>query len=70
MVSQRAAQLAKRAAAHGWVLQRTAAGIVPTGRGYRLVNAVTGTLVAAEWSAPGGYGLSLDQIEDALDGAS
>lgn len=32
---------------------------------YRLVNAATGTLEA--YGDPSGYGLSLDQIEEALD---
>jgi len=69
MVSTRAAQLAKRAAARGWKLERTTAGMVRTGGGYRMVHASTGTFVAADWTRADGYGLSLDEIEDALDGA-
>lgn len=36
------------------------------GRGFQLVDAATGTLVAADWT--GEAGLTLDQIEAALKG--
>jgi len=69
MISTRAAQLARRAAARGWRLERnTAAGMQPAGRGYRVTDEATGARVAAT-RAPGGYGLSLDEVEAALDGA-
>jgi len=71
MVSTRAAQLAKKAAARGWRLERnSAAGMQPTGRGYRLVDAHTGTMVAGDWTRSDGFGLSLDSVEDVLSGAT
>ena len=54
--------LADRATALGWVLEGD------YHRGYRIVNAETGTLVAAAWANVGGYGLDLKQIEVALQG--
>jgi len=55
----REAKLAKAASARGWTLQSSKAGL-------RLVDAQTGTLVAAVWTVDDGYGLTLDQIDAAL----
>ena len=54
----REVKLAKRALDAGYRLEGTK-------EGYRLVHA-NGTLAAAAWSAPDGYGLTLDEIEIAL----
>jgi len=60
MAANRAAAAKKRAAAAGLVLEHE-------GGGYRLTNAATGTLVAADWSTVDGFGLDLDAIEKAID---
>lgn len=57
----RAVKLGKRAVDAGWRLEHSPAG-------YRLTDANTGTLVAADWTAPGGYGIDLDLVEAVLDG--
>lgn len=61
----REAKLSRLADGRGWRLER-ADGIRATDGGYRMVDAATGTLVAAVWSNPEGYGLTLDEIERAL----
>jgi hypothetical protein len=57
-----AGKLGKAATAHGLVLEQG------SNKKWRLVDATTGTLVAADWSTPTGFGLSLDDIETALAG--
>jgi hypothetical protein len=61
MASKREVELGKKAAEVGLRLEHTAAG-------YRIVNADTGTLVAAVWTTADGYGLDLDQVAAVLDG--
>jgi hypothetical protein len=51
----------ERAATAGMLLEVSEAG-------FRMVVAETGTLAAAVWTAPDGYGLTLDEIEAILDG--
>jgi len=51
--------LSARAATVGWRLEQG-------DDGYRLVDAQTGTFVAAKWSNLDGYGLTLDEVEAAL----
>lgn len=55
----REAKLTDKAAAAGYRLEHAKAG-------YRLVDAATGTLQAADWTSADGYGLTLDEIEVAL----
>ena len=43
-----------------------AAGGWSARRSYQLVDANTGTPIAARWELAGGYGLSLDEIERVL----
>ncbi len=61
MAESRATKAAKAAKAAGLVLEKGDGG-------YRLTNASTGTLVAADWSTVDGFGLDLDAIEAVLDG--
>lgn len=58
MPESRESKLRKAAEAQGFRLEK--------GNGYRLVGAVTGTLVAADWTSADGYGLTLNQVEAAL----
>lgn len=59
MAATRESRLAERAVAAGWRLEKVDGG-------FRLVDAVTATLVAADWTVHGGGGLDLDAIEAAL----
>jgi hypothetical protein len=66
------AELAERAAAAGLRLEGVVVdhedGVVTElDAPYRLVDADTGTLVAADWSTPHGVGLGADQVAAALD---
>jgi hypothetical protein len=49
--------LAERVAALGWRLEER------PGHGFRLVDAITGTHVAAAWTEVDGYGLTLPDVE-------
>lgn len=59
MAATRESRLAAKAGEFGVVLEKGDAG-------HRLVDATTGTFVAADWTVEDGYGLTLDQIEAAL----
>lgn len=60
MGATRVSKLSKVAAEHGMTIERH-------GSTYRLVDAGTGTLVAADWTSSDGFGLDLDAVEAALD---
>ena len=60
-VDLRKAKLAAKAAAAGYRLEESDGT-------FMLVDPTTGTWLLARWSDPGGFGLSLDEIEAALTG--
>ena len=60
--STRAAKLATQARTLGWRLEGGAAG-------FRLVDDNTGTIIAAVWSTPDGFGLTLDEVEAIITAA-
>ena len=57
---EKQAKLDKAATARGLVLEQG------SNKQWRLVDATTGTLVAADWRTPTGFGLTLDEIETTL----